>query len=106
MQIEPIENRPIPGVTFRGLVWVAGGAASFAIFIVISYYSILTKLNDSANTINLVQKDLKEIKEDRRNVDNTINAKIFKLEAQFYDIQIRQVRYELVLKEKGIMRLD
>ncbi|MGN6476325.1 MAG: hypothetical protein ACTHKV_03795, partial [Flavipsychrobacter sp.] len=53
-----------------------------------------------------MQDSFLEMKNERKGFDNSMNAKLNKLENQFVDMQIKQIRYELVLKDKGLMPVD
>lgn len=106
MTFTTIENKELRGLTVKQLIWFFGACSSFLIFITTTYFSILNKMDNSQKAIEGVQKSMNEMKEERKGMDGSMNAKINQLENQFYDLQLKQVRYELVLKEKGLMAIE
>lgn len=106
MTFIPIENKEVRGLTLKQLLWTIGGICSFIVFIVGTYFSILSKLNKTEERMEQMQDSFLEMKNERKGFDNSMNAKLNKLENQFVDMQIKQIRYELVLKDKGLMPVD
>lgn len=55
---QTLENRPIPGITAKQLVWYMGGVISLIIAIMMSYTSMKASQADSAREIDALKQNL------------------------------------------------
>jgi len=97
-----IENKEIRGITLKHVIWVVAAIVSGVVFVMISYFGIMKGIskidtvNDTVNEIRLQQK------EDKRELKSEID----KQKGQITNLQWHDLRIDLILQDKGLMKLD
>jgi hypothetical protein len=85
----PFENKPLQGITVKSAFWILGGLVSILASVIMTYASIMVKLDKSEEAIS-------EIKRGKEITDVQIRA----MELQLQTMEIRLVRLETQLKTK------
>lgn len=83
------ENVPLPGITIKSAFWIIGGLVSILAAVIMTYASIVSKLDKS-------QEAITEMKRGKEISDMQIRA----IEVQLQTVEIRLVRLETQLKNK------
>ena len=81
-----LENREIPGITAKQLVWYMGGVISIIITVMMSYASIKASLSDNS-------KDLEALRKNSELRDTQVET--LKLDIQTLKLDIQTIKFEV-----------
>lgn len=87
IQITNLENKMLQGITLRTALWFVGGIVSILTSVILTYSSIMNKLEKSQDAIGEIRKG-KEI----------TDIQLRTIEMQLQTMEIRVVRLETELK--------
>ncbi|HEX8334512.1 MAG TPA: hypothetical protein VF622_17945 [Segetibacter sp.] len=89
---KPIEERSIPGVTAKYLMWFFGGVISVIVTVMGTHYSTMAKIEQNATKWETLATEIKALRDDQKTMQVTI---------QTIQLQIATMQAQNAIKNQG-----
>lgn len=86
----PIEERNIPGVTAKGLIWIMGGIIALIVMVMGAYFGITGKLDKSSMNQEMIKTEMEIMKAEIKTVQ--INQQSTKEALSIIQFQVDEIK--------------